>query len=94
MFVVWERVLESDWGAPASSVLSRIVDSRATQFWDPNRAVSKSLGETDFKSKVWDWAAVYASGTEWNERAPTAVYSGRPVEDVAKSLKQVLASVR
>ncbi len=94
VFVVWEKVLESDWGAPAASVLARIEDTRATQFWDPGRVVSKSLGETDFKSKVWDWVAVYPSGTGWNETAPVAVYSGRPVEDVAKPLEQALAAVR
>ncbi len=94
VFVVWEKVLETDWSAPATSVLARIPDSRAAQFWDPNRTVSKALGETDFKSKVWDWAAVYPSGADWNQTPPSAIYTGRPVEDVAKPLQQALASVR
>lgn len=57
--VVWEPVLLSDWFPPSTTTLSRVTDSRATQFWDKDRLVSHFLGEHDSKSIVWDYIAVY-----------------------------------
>lgn len=90
VFVVWERVLESDWGSPSSAVLSRLNDPRVVQFWDPGRAVSRNLGETSFKTKVWDWIAIYPPGTRWEGVLPKPAYSGRPVEDVADAVAHEL----
>lgn len=94
VFVVWERVLKTDWAPPSSTVLGRIPDTRAVQFWDLGRVVSKNLGETSFENKVWDWVAVYPTGTKWDSTLPKPAYSGRPVEDVADALDQALASIR
>jgi hypothetical protein len=53
-FVVWEPVLPTDWGAPSTAALNRISDGRVAQYWDKHRLVSKSMGERDKKSIVWD----------------------------------------
>jgi hypothetical protein len=76
-FVVWEPVLPTDWGAPSTAALKRISDGRAAQYWDKDRLVSKSLGERDSESIVWDHIVVYAPGATWNQ-AP-ALFAGGPI---------------
>jgi hypothetical protein len=79
-FVVWEPVLATDWGAPSTAALNRISDGRAAQFWDKDRLVSKSLGEHDRRSIVWDHIAVYAPGARWNQTP--ALFADGPVVKV------------
>jgi len=76
-------VLSSDWGAPSTATLKRIPDLRAFQFWDKDRLLSKSMGEHDQKSIVWDHIAVYPAGSTWSEHPPEALYRGCPVVRVA-----------
>ncbi|MEO8028994.1 MAG: hypothetical protein ABI823_21115 [Bryobacteraceae bacterium] len=91
VFVVWERVLSSDWSAPISAVLGRIPDLRVAQFWDPERALSHQMGESkDRKSIVWDWVGVYRPGQKWNGVLPEAAYTGRPVVQVAAAFEDAL----
>jgi hypothetical protein len=79
VFVVWEPVLPTDWGAPSTDALKRISYAPATQYWDKDRLVSKSLGEHDEKSIVWDHIAVYQPGATWNEQA---LFANGPVVKV------------
>ena len=58
VFVVWEPVLPTDWTAPSTASLKRISDARAAQYWDKERLVSKSMGEHDKESIIWDYIAV------------------------------------
>jgi hypothetical protein len=90
VFVIWERVLASDWAPPANSVLARIPDPRAAQFWDRERTLSRSMGEKDGdrQSIVWDWVAVYKPGARWTAALPEPAFSGRPVADVAEKLTE------
>lgn len=91
VFVVWERVISSDWSPPISAVLARIPDSRVSQFWDPDRVLSHHLGETaDRETIVWDWVAVYPEDAKWGSSPPTPDYSGRPVVRVASEFEQAL----
>jgi len=57
--------------------LKRIADTRASQYWDKEHLVSKSIGETD--GVVWDYVAVYAQGQTVGERRPEPIYSHAPV---------------
>jgi hypothetical protein len=82
--VVWEPVLATDWLSPSTMTLSRLSDTRAAQFWDKGRLVSRSLGEHDRRSIVWDYIAVYPPGTLWEDHAPEAPYHGGPVVQVAE----------
>jgi hypothetical protein len=94
VFAVWERVIATDWFAPSESVLARLPDARIRQHWDPNRWLSKRLGEKegDRGSIVWDWVAVYKPGARWAEAPPQPAYEGRPVVDVTEELRAALTA--
>jgi len=82
VFVIWEPVLPTDFVAPSTAALARIPDVRAAQYWDRKRALSHLLGEHNRSTVVWDYVAVYAPGTLWQDALPKPVYSGNPVRDV------------
>ena len=100
VFVIWEPVLPTDFGAPSTGTLRRISDLRASQYWDKERVVSRLLGERDRRSVVWDYVAVYQPGKLWDQGPPEATYSGRPVvraiggtsEAIEKSLQETPAA--
>ncbi len=96
VFVVWEPVLATDFTAPSTAALARIPDTRATQYWDRNRALSHLLGEHNRSTVVWDHIAVYAPGTLWQDTLPKPVYADNPVRDVISgardSVQHLLAS--
>jgi len=77
VFVIWEPVLPTDLAAPSTMTLKRIADTRASQYWDKEHLVSKSIGETD--GVVWDYVAVYPPGKFWETGPPEPVYSHDPV---------------
>lgn len=87
-FVVWEPVLFSDWSAPSTSALKRISDGRAAQYWDKDRLVSKSMGEHDRKSVVWDHVAVYPPGATWNQKP--ALFADGPVVQVVAPAREAI----
>ena len=91
VFVIWEPVLATDFAAPSTAALARIPDARAAQYWDRKRALSHLLGEHNRPTVVWDYIAVYAPGTLWQDALPKPVYSDNPVRDVISGAK---ASVR
>jgi hypothetical protein len=99
VFVIWEPIIFSDLTLPADSVLRRVTDVRAAQYYDRNHLVSKALqaqmlarGVTgrDYLVKdkyVWDTMAVYAPGTRWeNSAAPKPDFVGAPVVEVSDRL--------
>jgi len=57
--------------------LKRVNDTRASQYWDKEHLVSKSIGETD--GVVWDYVAVYPQGKLWDKGPPEPTYSKAPV---------------
>ena len=77
MFVIWEPVLPTDLAAPSTMTLKRIADLRASQYWDKEHLVSKSIGEED--GVVWDYVAVYPLGRLWDKGPPEPAYSNAPV---------------
>ena len=77
VFVIWEPVLPTDLAAPSTMTLERIADTRASQYWDKEHLVSKSIGETD--GVVWDYVAVYPQGKLWEKGPPEPIYSHAPV---------------
>ena len=87
-FVVWEPVLRTDWGAPSTGALNRISDGRAAQYWDKDRLVSKSMGEHNRKSVVWDHIAVYAPGAMWNHQP--ALFADGPVIKVLGPAREAI----
>ena len=89
VFVVWEPVLPTDWGSPSTASLNRILDARASQYWDQDRLVSKSLGEHDSDSIVWDHVAVYGPGVSWSPAS--ASFAKGPVVSVLDPLREAIA---
>jgi hypothetical protein len=79
VFVIWEPVLPTDLASPSTRTLARVSDLRASQYWDKEHLVSRSLGETDRSSVVWDYVAAYQPGKLWNEAPPEPAYSNVPV---------------
>jgi len=79
IFVIWEPVLPTDFGAPSTATLRRASDPRVSQYWDKDHIVSRSLGERDRSSVVWDYVAVYQSGKLWDKVPPDPAYSNVPV---------------
>lgn len=69
--------MPTDLAAPSTMTLKRISDTRASQYWDKEHLVSKSIGEED--GVVWDYVAVYPKGKLWDKSPPEPVYSKAPV---------------
>lgn len=79
VFIIWEPVLPTDFGAPSTATLHRASDTRVSQYWDKEHIVSRSLGERDRNSVVWDYIAVYQPGKLWDKAPPEPSYSRAPV---------------
>jgi len=79
VFVIWEPVLPTDFGAPSTTTLRRLSDLRVSQYWDKEHLVSRSLGEQDPSSVVWDYVAVHEPGKVWAAAPPEPAYSHVPV---------------
>jgi hypothetical protein len=90
VFVVWEPVLAIDLAAPSTTSLARIPDLRAAQYWDRERVLSHLLGERNRSTVVWDYIAVYDSGTVWQDAPPRPVYSDHPVVDAMSGAKDAV----
>lgn len=94
MFVVWEPVLPTDWAPPTTSVLSRIPDVRAVQYWDKGRLLSGKILAAGLKGVegpvVWDAVGLFAPGVRWESSFPQPEFSGGPVADVIPGLRQHL----
>ena len=83
----------TDLTPPFSSVLGRVSDPRARQFWDRGRLVSAGLlraldaghaggAEAEPPEQVgivWDAAAIYPPGVMWDETLPEPEFIDGPV---------------
>ena len=95
LLVVWEPVLPTDWAAPSTSVLSRITDRRAAQFWDKGRLLSQKMRVSGLQNPlagpvVWDFVALFRPGVRWESSFPEPQFSGAPVADVIEELRRLL----
>ena len=88
--MIWEPVLPIDFMAPSTRTLGRISDTRARQYWDKGRLLSKAMGETDGNSIVWDRILVYPRGTVWGEGPPAHLFADGTVVDVIPEFKAAL----
>lgn len=101
VLAVWEPILFTDFSRPASRVLRRLSDPRVLHFWDPNHLGAEQLARHSDPSQnqpecciqrgtLWDLAAVYSSGTLWEQRLPHALVYGGPVISQRDSIAEVL----
>jgi hypothetical protein len=98
-------MLPTDWAAPTSSALGRLSDARVQQYWDPNHLLATEM-KNDARAPqpeqdccvrsgiLWDLAAVYAPGSTWSERMPTATVFNGPVVDVTEAIEGALSHGR
>lgn len=93
VFVIWEPVLPTDWGAPSTASLRRISDGRVQQYWDKDRLLSKAMGEKDGSSIVWDWVGVYSSGSQWQNVPPKPAFEDGPIINVLPKLTAAVERV-
>ena len=96
VFVVWERVLLTDVAPPSTSVLSRVRDRRAAQFWDRGRVLSQKMLVSGFQNPlrgpvVWDIVALFGPGARWDESFPQPDFSGAAVVDAIDEVRRRLA---
>ena len=87
VLVVWEPVLETDWGTPGAGLTAMVGDARAVHFFDRERRLSAAMGgpgavprlagtsKVGFQMKdvIWDIALVYPPGARWGGPATTLV---------------------
>jgi hypothetical protein len=92
---------------PGTSVLTKVRDARAAQYWDDDRLVAHamftSLGRDTIASVaeiestgvavVWDCVAVFAPGVTWGAKFPTPQWSARPLRAAADSLERRLRTL-
>ena len=106
MLVVWEPILATDWRSPSRSILARIPDTRAKQFWDPKHLVAQELGRIAKgkpekpkpdccvnKGFFWDEVILYTPHSRWKE-APTSIYLNGPVVRVMPGLEEALHGLK
>ena len=93
MFVIWERVLATDFSAPSTITLRRIHDARVKQYWDRNRVLSHAMGEHDRQSVVWDYIAVYRPEQIWTDAPPPAEFKGRPLVRFIEGTRKALETI-
>jgi hypothetical protein len=104
LLLVWMPVLATDVAPPTARVLGKARDARATQHWDPDRALSRRLlsaaksGALDIpeaagKTVMWDFVLAYPPGVTWGDSIPRPEYYGGPIVD-ARVASEVRARVR
>jgi hypothetical protein len=93
VFVIWEPVLATDLTAPSTITLRRIHDPRVKQYWDSNRALSRTMGEHDRPSVVWDYIAVYKPEQIWTDAPPHPDFTGRPVVRFIDGTRKALETI-
>jgi hypothetical protein len=104
VFVVWEPMLATDWMRPGASVLARLPDTRAVQYWDGSHLLARKLSgdARDPQPKpvccrrdgiLWDLAAVYTPGVQWKDTIPAAVFFDGPIVKIKDGLSAALDGI-
>jgi hypothetical protein len=98
---VWEPILPTDISAPTTAVLGRLSDARVQQYWDQNHVLARRMRQDAREPQptqeccvqnqlLWDLAAVYPAGVNWDSRMPPAVVFNGPVVDVTDAIARAL----
>lgn len=88
VIAIWEPMLPTDWNRPTSTVLGRLSDKRAIQWWDKQHVIAglmaasagnKNPGCCKRDEILWDVIAVYPPGVKWAEALPAPTFFAGPV---------------
>ena len=77
VFTVWMHVLKKDDEAAAREAMSRIPDTRAHHFWDPDRKLLHQLRDAimfDVNLRLYDVFLLYDGDAVWEKRVPRPNY--------------------
>ncbi len=79
VYAVWFPVLAGDASATVDNRL--LADRRVTNFWDPNRTVSKwfSQHRSEQPGITWDSYFLYGGDATWDSAQEPLASSGSPV---------------
>lgn len=108
VLVVWEPVQWNDRRGPSKGTYALIPDTRAAQYWDPARTLSKQIVSDVMRDRgllpegehmnedaiVWNAATVFPPGVRWDDAFPKPAYAGWPVVDVIKKVETRVAATR
>lgn len=88
VIAIWEPMLPTDWNKPTTTVLDRLSDKRAVQWWDQQHIIAgllrASTGDKDpgcckRGETLWDVIVVYPPGEKWTETLPAPTFFAGPV---------------
>ncbi len=105
VYVVWEPIILTDWGAPGSGARARVGDSRAEHYWDRDHLVAVRMDRDARapqptpeccrrKQVLWDLAAFYPPGAVWGDALPAATLFNGPVVDREGEIDRALAALK
>lgn len=94
-------MIVTDWMSPTTGVLGRLSDYRAGQYWDKQHLLARKMSADarDPQPKedccvsngiLWDLAALYPAGVQWNDSLPPAVFFNGNVVDQRGALEKAL----
>jgi hypothetical protein len=94
-------MLATDWQAPGAVVLARMKEVRGQQYWDPQHRLALRLAADarDPQPKqacclrdnvLWDLAALYPAGVEWQDKLPPALFFNGPIVKRGAELQAAL----
>ena len=91
VILVWEPVVSTDIAPPTTHALRRLFDPRASQLWDRELSLSRSMrGDDD--EVVWDYVAAFPAEVRWQDDLPEPAFEGSPVMDAIAELRRWLAT--
>ena len=98
-------MLPTDWARPSGGVMSRVRDSRAEQYWDPDHRFAKEFGKRmdsdpqhpqphccEDGGIPWDLVAIYPAQSRWDGSLPRAVFVDGPVVEVKQQFRTALVA--
>lgn len=97
-------MLVTDLQCPNTPILARLKDTRARQYWDPQHLLALRLAadSRDPQPKqaccvsnnvLWDLAALYPAGAQWEDKLPTAIFFDGPIVKRKDEFEKALATL-
>ena len=91
VILVWEPVVSTDIAPPTTHALRRLSDPRASQLWDRELSLSRSMRGAD-DEVVWDYVAAFPAEVRWQDDLPAPAFESSPVVSAIEGLQLWLAA--
>ena len=93
VILVWEPVVSTDIAPPTSHALRRLSDPRASQLWDRELSLSRTMRAGD-DEVIWDYVAAFPADVLWGDDLPKPDFEGSPVVSAIEELRHWLIAQR